>query len=37
MPPKPGKKNAPKTPGSAGRDVNRNWEAGLTTAQFEEV
>lgn len=38
MPPKPAKKGSAKKPGAAGATgANKNWEAGLTEAQFEEV
>ena len=38
MPPKPAKKGSAKKPTAAGAAVaNKNWEAGLTTAQLEEV
>ncbi len=38
MPPKPAKKGSAKKPNAAGAAVgNKNWEAGLTRAQFEEV
>ncbi|KAM9335587.1 sperm-associated antigen 17 [Symphorus nematophorus] len=37
MPPKPAKKGSAKKPGAAGAAVvNKNWEAGLIRAQFEE-
>lgn len=37
MPPKAAKKGSAKKPSAAGAAVNKNWEAGLTGAQFEEV
>ncbi|XP_071333844.1 sperm-associated antigen 17 isoform X2 [Trachinotus anak] len=36
MPPKAAKKGSAKKPNAAGAAVNKNWEAGLTRAQFEE-
>ncbi|XP_050932117.1 sperm-associated antigen 17 isoform X1 [Lates calcarifer] len=36
MPPKAAKKGSAKKPSAAGAAVNKNWEAGLTGAQFEE-
>lgn len=38
MPPKPAPKGSAKKPSAVGTAaVNKNWEAGLTKAPFEEV
>lgn len=38
MPPKPATKGSAKKPSAVGTAaVNKNWEAGLTKAPFEEV